>query len=110
MIRARGTVVGLVLITILAMPGAQVPPGDEAVWNAFMGWFRSAPPSAGNPLGDYATSLQAAKVPEGEINRQVSVLTRMLTRERSDWVEEFRGLGDWSGPDTLIVRTVAVKQ
>ena len=89
MFRTGGVIVGLVVIACLAVLGAQVPQDDQSVWNAFMGWFKSAPPSAGNPLGDYAASLQAAKVPEGEIRRQVSVVTRMLMRERSDWVEPF---------------------
>jgi hypothetical protein len=37
-------------------------------------------------------------------------LRELLDGFRLDRYEEFRGLGDWSGPDTLIVRTVAVKQ
>jgi len=89
MFRARGVIVGLVLLACLAVPGAQTPQDDESVWNAFMRWFKSAPPSAGSPLGDCAASLRVAKVPEGEITRQANVLTRMLMRERSDWVEPF---------------------
>ena len=66
--RMKSVVVTLVVLAGLAVLGAQAPRDDDPVWKAFMGWFKSAPPSAGNPLGD------------------------------------------WSGPDTLIVRTVAVKQ
>jgi SAM-dependent methyltransferase len=89
MFRARNVVVGLVVLACVTVLGAQTRQDDQLVWNAFMGWFKSAPPSAGNPLGDYAASLQAARVPADEIKRQVSVLTRMLMRERSDWVEPF---------------------
>lgn len=37
-------------------------------------------------------------------------LRELLTGFHLDRYEGFRGLGDWSGPDTLIVHTVAVKQ
>jgi 2-polyprenyl-3-methyl-5-hydroxy-6-metoxy-1,4-benzoquinol methylase len=89
MFRTRGVVVGLVVFACLTVLGAQAPRDDESVWNAFMAWFKAAPPNEGNPLGDYAASLKAAKVPEGEIKRQVAVVTRMLMRERSDWVEPY---------------------
>ena len=89
MSRTRGVIVGLAVLACLAVLGTQAPQDDDSVWKAFVGWFKSAPPSAGNPLGDYAASLRAAKVPEGEIERQVAVVTRMLMRERSDWVEPY---------------------
>jgi 2-polyprenyl-3-methyl-5-hydroxy-6-metoxy-1,4-benzoquinol methylase len=89
MFRARGVVIGFVVLACLAALGAQAPRDDESVWNTFMGWFKAAPPSDGNPLGDYAASLRAARVSQEEITRQVTVLTRMLMRERSDWVEPY---------------------
>ncbi len=79
----------LVVLACLAGLGAQAPQDDEAVWRAFMAWFKSAPPTPGNPLAAYAASLQAAGTPEPEIKRQVGVLMRLMMRERSDWVELF---------------------
>jgi len=78
--------VALTIVTSLAGPAAQVPQGDEAAWQAFMAWFKSAPPVRTNPFAAYAASLKAAGAPESEARRQVGVLMAML-RERSDWVE-----------------------
>jgi len=79
-------IVALTIVTSLAGPAAQVPQGDEAAWQAFMAWFKSAPPVRTNPFAAYAASLKAAGAPESEARRQVGVLMAML-RERSDWVE-----------------------
>ena len=89
MSRRRYVLVALVVLACLAGLGAQAPQDDETVWRAFMAWFKTSPLTAGNPLSGYAASLQAAGTPEPEIKRQVGALTRMLTRERSDWVEPF---------------------
>lgn len=89
MLTKRCVVVAVVVFTCFVALGAQAPQDDESVWRAFMAWFKAAPPTPGNPLGAYAASLQAAKTPEEEIKRHVGVLTRMLMRERSDWVEPF---------------------
>ena len=90
MVRKYSTVaeVALVVLTCLVALGAQAPQDDESVWRAFMAWFKTAPPTAGNPFGAYAASLQAAKTPEAEIRRRSDLLMRMV-RERSDWVEPF---------------------
>jgi len=79
-------IVALTIVTSLAGPAAQVPQGDEAAWQAFMAWFKSAPPVRTNPFAAYAASLKAAGAPEAEARRQVGVLMTMI-RERSDWVE-----------------------
>ena len=89
MFRKRSLVGALFVLACLTGLGAQAPQDDEAVWKAFMAWFKAVPPAAGNPLSAYATSLRTAKAPEEEVKRQVAVLTRMLMRERSDWVETF---------------------
>lgn len=79
-------VVALVVLVCLAGPAAQGPQGDEAVWRAFIAWFKSAPPVRANPFAAYAASLKAAGTPEAEARRHVGVLMTMM-RERSDWVE-----------------------
>jgi SAM-dependent methyltransferase len=89
MFRKRCLIVALVVLTCLAGLAAQAPQDDESVWKAFMAWFKTAPLGPGNPIAGYGASLQAAKVPEDDIKRQVAILTRMIMRERSDWVEPF---------------------
>jgi 2-polyprenyl-3-methyl-5-hydroxy-6-metoxy-1,4-benzoquinol methylase len=86
----RNWIVVAVVVTCLVGLGAQSPQGgDDSVWRAFMAWFKTAPPTPGNPIGAYAAALTAAKVPEEEIRRRVGVVTRMIMGERSDWVEPF---------------------
>jgi SAM-dependent methyltransferase len=82
----RCALVALVVVVCLAAPAAQGPHGDEAAWQAFMAWFKSAPPVRGNPFAAYAASLKAAGTPDAEARRQTGVLMTMM-RERSDWVE-----------------------
>ena len=54
-----------------------------------MAWFKTSPLTPGNPIAAYGASLQAAKVPEEEIRQKVALVTKMVMRERSDWVETF---------------------
>jgi 2-polyprenyl-3-methyl-5-hydroxy-6-metoxy-1,4-benzoquinol methylase len=88
MSRSRCLVVAFAMLWCLAGPGAQAPQDDESVWSDFMAWFRTAPPTPGNPFGAYAASLQAARTSEAEVKRRSDVLMRMM-RVRSDWVEPF---------------------
>lgn len=86
MFTKRCAVVALVVLACLAGPAAQSSPDGEAVWQAFMAWFKSAPPVRTNPFAAYAASLRAAGTPEAEARRQVVVLMTLM-RDRSDWVE-----------------------
>ena len=54
---------GLVLI---ALAQAQEKTDDDAVWKAFIGWFKSAPKEA-NPFKAYAAKLEQEGVPKPEI-------------------------------------------
>jgi SAM-dependent methyltransferase len=62
-------------------------PDDEAVWRAFITWFRTAPLEQ-HPLTGHAAALEAQGVPPSEVQRRRAVLARLFN-ERSDWVEVF---------------------
>lgn len=60
------------------LPGHQEKPDDDAIWKAFIGWFRSAPKEA-DPFKAYATKLGQVGVPEPEIKRQVGAIVRLFS-------------------------------
>ena len=87
MFAKRCVVVAVVVFTCLVGLGAQSQQDDESVWRAFIAWSKTAP--RGDPLGAYAASLKAARMPEQETKRQAGNVTRMTMSERTDWVETF---------------------
>jgi SAM-dependent methyltransferase len=81
-------------ITVVPMDvviGEGEKPDDDAIWKAFLGWFRSAPKEA-DPIKAYAAKLGQEGVPEAEIRRRSVVIVRLFS-ERSEGVETFF---DWA--------------
>ncbi len=78
----------IALVSVAGL-GAQAPQDDEAVWKAFMTWFKDAPAVRGNPVAAYGAVLQKAGTPDGEVKRQAGVLMRQIMSGRSDWIEPF---------------------
>ncbi len=76
----------LAMLVCLSGLGAQSPPDDEALWRAFMSWFKTVPSVRASPFTAWAESQKAAGTPEPEIKRQMGVLVKLML-ERTDWVE-----------------------
>ena len=86
----RGLILASVLLAglFLALPGAaQDKPDDNAVWTAFISWFKAAP-LGGDPFGAYAAKLGQEGVPDAEIQRRLATITRLFS-ERPEGVEAF---------------------
>lgn len=73
------------------LPGPQEKPDDEAIWKAFIGWFRSAPNEA-DPFKAYAAKLRQEGMPESEIQQQVVAIIRLCS-EHPEGIEIFF---DWA--------------
>jgi protein-L-isoaspartate O-methyltransferase len=78
-------------LVFVAFAPAQEKPDDDAIWKAFIGWFRSAPKEA-DPLKTYAAKLGQEGVPESEIERRVVAVLRLFS-EHPEGVEVFF---DWA--------------
>ena len=73
---------------ILAMPvAAQDKPDDNAVWTAFISWFKSAP-LGGDPFAAYAAKLEKEGVPGTEVERRLATISRLFST-RPEGVEAF---------------------
>jgi len=70
---------------LVALAPAQGKPDDDAIWKAFIGWFKSAPIDA-DPFGTYAAKLGAEGVPEEEVGRRMAAIMRLFA-ERPDGAE-----------------------
>jgi len=56
----------------------------DAVWTAFIAWFKTAPP-AGNPLAGYGAKLLKDGKAPADANQELGLLTSLMA-ERSDWI------------------------
>jgi SAM-dependent methyltransferase len=56
----------------------------DAIWNAFIAWFKTAPP-AGNPLAGYGAKLQKEGKTPADVKQEIGLLTSLMA-ERSDWI------------------------
>ncbi|HMA53573.1 MAG TPA: methyltransferase domain-containing protein [Acidobacteriota bacterium] len=73
---------------LLALPGfAQDKPDDNAVWKAFIDWFKSAP-LGGDAFSAYAAKLEQEGVPRTEVERRLAAITRLFS-ERPEGVEVY---------------------
>ena len=71
-----------------ALPGfSQDKPDDNAVWTAFIDWFKSAP-LGGDPFGAYAAKLAKEGVPDTEVERRLATISRLFS-ERPEGVEAY---------------------
>ncbi len=64
-------------LIFIAVAPAQEKPDDEAIWKAFIGWFRSAPLNS-DPFEVYAAKLGQEGVPEPEIKRRLAAIFRLF--------------------------------
>ena len=85
--RSRRCALVLCVIGVLLWPArAAAQETDDAVWGAFLAWYKTAPASDGSPFTGYASALQANGIPAAEAERRMTILVRLIG-ERSDWVE-----------------------
>lgn len=89
MVNRRWIVAMVIALVSVAGLVARAPQDDDAVWKAFMTWFKTAPAVRGNPVAAYTAVLQKAGTPEAEVKRQAGVLMRQIMSGRSDWIEPF---------------------
>ncbi len=86
---------------ILALPAiAQDKPDDNAVWTAFIAWFKSAP-LGGDPFGAYAARLEQEGVADTEVERRLAVIGELFSK-RPEGVEVFFS-GFNSAPSDFVV-------
>lgn len=88
---AIGTRLVAAALALASMTGlsAQARPDDEAVWQAYLTWCRTAPPAPKPPLAGHAEALRASGIPAEEVERRTGVLMRLIMSGRTDWVESF---------------------
>jgi len=99
-VRFRRVAIAAVLaagLIFIAVAPAQEKPDDDAIWKAFIGWFRSASQDS-NPFEAYAAKLGQEGVPESEIRRRVGALVQLFS-EHPEGVEIFFDLA-YSQPNT----------
>jgi SAM-dependent methyltransferase len=80
----------LILATVvLALAGQVEPqvPSDDAVWAAFLTWYKTTAP-AGNPLEAYSAKLQNDGLSKEEIARRTGIIVKLFT-ERPEGPEVF---------------------
>jgi SAM-dependent methyltransferase len=65
----------------------QEVPDDDAIWKAFIGWFRSAPPES-DLFGTYAAKLGEEGAPATEVRRRLAAIVRLFS-ERPEGVEVY---------------------
>lgn len=104
-----------------ALGTAQEKPDDDAIWKAFIKWFKSASLES-DPFKGYAVKLGQEGVPETEIQRRVTALVRLFPERPEaaevffDWFYSQPTAGDpdkerlFSTPTGLLVDTVKGKK
>jgi SAM-dependent methyltransferase len=90
----RLSIAGVLAATLIfiALAPAQEKPDDDAIWEAFISWFRSAPKDEAGPFVAYAAKLEEDGVPKPEIQRRVLTIIRLFS-ERTEGVEIYF---DWA--------------
>jgi len=107
------------VFTVLAT--AQEKPDDDAIWKAFISWFKSAPKES-DPFKGYTAKLGQEGVPETEIQRRVAAIIRLFSERPEgaevffDWFYSQPTAGDpakesaFSKPTAFLVDTVKGKK
>lgn len=80
--RQRPNLAALLLIVLTASLNAQRD--KDAAWNAFIAWFKTAPP-AGNAIAGYGARLQEEGKSPAEIKQEMGLLMSLMAK-RSDWI------------------------
>jgi len=79
-------------LIFIALAPAQEKPDDDAIWEAFISWFRSAPKDAAGPFEAYAAKLVEEGMPKPEIQRRIVTIIRLFS-ERPEGLEIYF---DWA--------------
>lgn len=87
MIRSRTMTLLAAGLLLTGLAVAQDVPGDDAVWTAFIGWFRTAPEGR-DLIGMYTAKLGAEGVPAAEARRRLGVIVKLFA-ERPEGAEVF---------------------
>jgi len=74
-------------LLLAGLAAAQDVPGDDAVWTAFIGWFRTAPEGR-DLIGMYTAKLGAEGVSAVEVRRRLAVIVKLFA-ERPEGAEVF---------------------
>jgi len=84
--RHSRTLVVVLIIVLASLTGLTAQSGhdQEASWNAFLAWLKTASIER-FPLLEYGDKLRQEGKGEAEIRQQVALLTRLIG-ERSDWI------------------------
>ena len=83
----RAGIIGILAtgLVFVALAQTQDKPDDDAVWKAFIGWFKSVPKDA-DPFKAYAAKLEQEGVPKPEVQRRVTTIVRLF-QERPEGIE-----------------------
>jgi len=87
MIRSRTMMLLAVGLLLAGNAAAQDVPKDDAVWEAFIGWFRTAPEGR-DIFGMYSAKLAAEGVSAAEVQRRLKTIVRLFS-ERPEGAEVF---------------------
>jgi hypothetical protein len=83
-------------LVFAALATAQEKPDDDAIWKAFISWFKSAPKES-DPFKGYTAKLGQEGVPE-------------ISGFNIEFYEETQGPADWGGLKSRVVRMLARKR
>ena len=87
MIKSRTMMLLAAGLLLAGLAAAQDVPDDDAVWKAFIGWFRTAPQER-DLFGIYAAKLGAEGVSAIEVRRRLAVIVKLFA-ERPEGAEVF---------------------
>ena len=77
--RSRRCALVLCVIGALLWPArAAAQETDDAVWGAFLAWYKAAPATDGSPFTGYAAALRAGGIPAAEAERRMHILVRLV--------------------------------
>ena len=85
--RSRTKTLMAALLVLAGLAAAQEIPNDDAVWEEFIGWFRTAP-DVPNPMELYTAKLEEEGLPDPEIQRRMKTIIRLFA-ERTEGAEVF---------------------
>ena len=83
-------------LVFAAFATAQEKADDDAIWKAFISWFKSAPKES-DPFKGYTAKLGQEGVPE-------------ISGFNIEFYEETQGPADWEGLKSRVVRMLARKR
>lgn len=85
--RSRTKTLMAALLVLAGLAAAQDVPDDNAVWKAFVGWFKTAP-DVPNPMELYSAKLEEEGLPAPEIRHRMKTIVRLFS-ERTEGAEVF---------------------